>query len=83
MKSLSLGFAVFAVVSICAGLALAQPARPPSGSYRQTCTNITFDGRVLTATCLNQNGRRVRTSMGRANLCRRDIANINGTLMCR
>ena len=83
MKSFSLGCAVFAVVSLCAGLALAQPRRPPNGSYRQTCTDVRFDGRTLSAVCMNRNGRRVRSSMTGAQLCRRDIANIDGTLKCR
>jgi hypothetical protein len=82
MKSFSLGCAVLSVVALCAGLALAQ-ARPPRGSYQQTCTNISFDGRTLTASCMNMNGRRVRASMTGAALCRRDIANINGALQCR
>jgi hypothetical protein len=76
---------VVALIAVVAGgsLAFAQPRRLPLGSYRQSCTNIMFDGRVLSATCLSISGRRVRTSLANPNRCRRDIANINGTLMCQ
>ena len=84
MKTISWAFAIVLLVVLGGGgLALAQPRRPPPGSYRNTCSNIQIRGRTLTATCLNRVGRRVRTSLANPDRCRRDIANINGTLMCR
>jgi hypothetical protein len=86
MKTTSWAFvAVLFAVLTAGSLAFAHPKRfrLPSGSYQRTCSNIGFDGRVLTATCLNRNGRRVRTSIANPHRCRRDIANIDGTLMCQ
>lgn len=84
MRTTSWAIAVVLLAVLTGGsLALAQPMRLPSGSYRLTCSNIRFDGRTLTATCLDKVGRRVRTSLANPHRCRRDVANINGTLMCR
>lgn len=83
MKRLVSGFAILPVLLLGAGLAFAHgQQRPPRGSYMATCSNVEFDGQTLTATCQNTNGRRVKTSLGRADRCRRDIANINGALIC-
>ncbi len=84
MRTTFWAFAV-ALLAVLAGgsLALAQPGRLPSGSYQRTCSHIRFDGRTLTATCLNKVGRPIRTSLANPHRCRRDIANINGTLMCK
>jgi len=83
MRTISLVFAV-ALVAVLAGgnVALARPSRLPMGSYQRSCSKIRFDGRTLTATCLNKRGMPVRTSLANPHRCRRDIANINGTLMC-
>jgi hypothetical protein len=85
MKTTFLAFAVVLLAVLAGGsLALAQPSRwLPPGSYQQSCNDIRFDGRTLTATCLSRGGRRVRTSLANPQRCRRDVANINGTLMCQ
>ncbi len=84
MKPSSLAIAVVLLGALAGGgLALAQPFALPRGSYRQSCSNIRFDGRTLTATCLDRRGRSIRTSLANPRRCRRDIANINGTLMCQ
>jgi hypothetical protein len=85
MKTFSRALAIVVLLVLGGeGLALAQPwGRLPPGSYRQTCSKINFDGRTLTARCLDVRGRSVRTSLANPHRCRRDIANINGTLMCR
>ena len=83
MKRFSPGYAILPVLLLSAGLAFARGQRPPAGSYQQTCSNISFDGQTLTATCMNVKGRPVRTSLARVERCRRDIANINGTLICQ
>ena len=84
MKNLQTILVVVPALLLVSGLAFAQRRfRFPPGSYQQTCSDIRFDGRTLTARCLDKRGRRVRTSMARPDRCRRDIANINGTLMCR
>jgi hypothetical protein len=84
MRTISWVFAVVLFAVLAGGsLALAQPWRLPSGSYQRSCSDVRFDGRTLTATCLSKSGRRVRTSLANPNRCRRDIANINGTLMCQ
>jgi hypothetical protein len=84
MKKFSFVFAIVVLAVVAGGsLAFAQPRKLPRGSYRGTCSNVRFDGRTLSATCPDRRGRPVRTSIANPNRCRRDIANINGTLMCR
>ena len=53
----------------------------PSGSYQQSCTNVWMNGSTLTASCSNNSGQLVRSSLD-VNGCRGDIANINGQLRC-
>jgi hypothetical protein len=84
MKKFSFVLAIVVLAVMAGGsLAFAQPRKLPRGSYRASCSNIRFDGRTLSATCLNKRGRPVRTSIANPNRCRRDDANINGTLMCQ
>lgn len=84
MKILQAMLVVLPVVLCVSGMAFAQRwFRVPPGSYQQSCSGIRFDGRTLTARCLDKRGREVRTSLANPHRCRRDIANINGTLMCR
>jgi hypothetical protein len=82
MKRLSLLCAAGAVVLFGAGSAIGQ-VPPPNGSYRDSCSNISFDGHTLIATCLTFVGTPVSTSLAFADRCTGDIANINGTLICR
>ena len=75
--------------SLLAGLGLAATALAPasaqsipSGSYQQSCTNIRVIGNQLIARCTNNQGGRVRSSIG-LNSCRNgDIVNSNGQLAC-
>jgi len=54
----------------------------PSGSYQQSCTNARVRGNVLFASCMNNNGQRVRTQIPVGQCGRSDIGNINGQLSC-
>jgi hypothetical protein len=56
-------------------------AQQPPGSYRQSCGNIRFDGRQLSAVCADRYGRRVPTSLMVDN-CDGGISNDNGQLTC-
>ena len=55
----------------------------PSGSYQQSCRRARLDDGVLTATCTNDNGNWVRSSL-QVSRCRpwTDVGNINGRLRC-
>lgn len=58
--------------------------RPPPGSYLRSCRNATLGlGGMLRAQCRTINGRWVPAALN-TNMCRgaRDIANIDGRLMC-
>jgi len=55
----------------------------PGGSYQDSCSNASFDGHTLTATCPTERGTSVTTSLQFADRCNGDIANINGVLVCR
>jgi hypothetical protein len=81
MKKISAAYAVIVVALLHVGAAVA--ANPPRGSYLRSCSNVSFDGRTLIATCLTRAGTPVTTTLQFANRCRRDIANINGVLLCR
>lgn len=56
---------------------------PPQGSYQQSCREIQFDGRTLTASC-RQRFNRYETSSLDVRRCRRgaDIENDRGELAC-
>lgn len=56
-------------------------AQQPPGSYQQSCGNIRFDGRQLSAVCADRFGRRVPTSLMVDN-CASAISNDNGQLTC-
>lgn len=55
-------------------------ANLPAGSYLQSCTNVTFGGGQLTASCSGPNGQRVRSTTSLN--CKGDIGNVNGYLRC-
>ncbi len=55
---------------------------PPRGSYQQSCYALHMDGTQLQARCPDFNGGGNNTSLSNAHLCRADIANINGKLLC-
>jgi CVNH domain len=56
-------------------------AQQPPGSYKQSCSNIRFDGRKLSAVCADGIGRRVPTSL-LVDRCVGGISNQNGQLYC-
>ena len=56
--------------------------RAPGGSYAQTCTDISQSGHVLEASCRTRAGVWTRSALPRAQQCRGDIANIDGSLTC-
>src|SRR5262245_61510773 len=59
----------------------AQAATPPSGTYQQSCRDITAGGGVLVATC--RKGRDWNyTTLADYRDCDGDIANVNGRLSC-
>jgi hypothetical protein len=54
----------------------------PSGSYSQSCQNISTNGNTLQASCQKKNGGWRQTSLRNYNRCNGDIANNNGKLQC-
>jgi hypothetical protein len=55
----------------------------PAGSYRQSCKDIVATSSSLTALCKNRKGVYKRDSLQNAGSCRKDIANVNGSLRCQ
>jgi hypothetical protein len=54
----------------------------PAGSYQQSCTNVRVRGATLTASCTNNSGQRVRSSLAVNSCTGADIGNVNGQLTC-
>ncbi len=54
----------------------------PSGSYQASCTNARVRGNTLVASCTNNSGQRVRSSIAVNACANADIGNINGQLSC-
>ena len=54
----------------------------PAGSYQQSCTNVRVRGRTLVASCTNNSGQRVRSSLAINSCTGADIGNVNGQLTC-
>lgn len=54
----------------------------PAGSYQQSCTNVRVRGTTLTASCTNNGGQRVRSSLNVNSCTGADIGNVNGQLTC-
>ncbi len=78
--------AFVAALSASAVAARAQPVQIPGGSYRASCNNVNAyrgsnGGKIVTARCRMANGGWFQSSL-RFDGCRRDIANINGRLVC-
>lgn len=68
------------VLGLAAGAASAQSL--PDGSYRQSCSNLRFDGVVLQADC-KTNGQSFRHSAIRVGACPgQKFENNNGVLIC-
>lgn len=62
------------------GAASAQPI--PSGSYQDTCSEISATWTTLTATCERGDGNWNYTTLKNYRSCRVDIANVKGRLQC-
>ncbi len=73
---------IFIGVVIAGASGTAAIAQQPPGSYRQSCSNIRFDGRQLSAICADGVGRRVPTSLF-VDRCIGGISNQNGQLYCQ
>jgi len=54
----------------------------PSGSYQQSCSNISVSGTTLSATCTTTTGTQRSTQLQNFNQCTGDIANLDGALAC-
>lgn len=54
----------------------------PSGSFRETCTDLAMNAQILTASCRDTRGQRARSTLDVRTCNGRDIANINGRLTC-
>jgi hypothetical protein len=54
----------------------------PSGSYQQTCRNISVSGSTLSASCENRGGGWQSTTLSDYQQCIGDIQNLNGSLQC-
>ena len=57
-------------------------AQIPRGPYTQMCQNIHLNGTTLAASCKNNGGRWVSTSLTNVNRCVGDILDANGLLHC-
>ena len=84
--SIRLGLTLAALLLATSLAAPASAAKLPSGSYRQSCSNIrvkdaSSGSATLKADCRDSKGR-YRSSSLRYKQCRADIANIDGTLAC-
>lgn len=54
----------------------------PAGSYQQSCNNVRVRGSLLTASCTNNAGQRVRSQLTYTMCNGADIGNVNGQLSC-
>lgn len=66
--------ALFAMPALAANL--------PAGSYQQTCSNMTYDGTILSGQCKTMSGAMVSASLSYPQSCIGDVGNINGVLAC-
>jgi hypothetical protein len=71
--------AFFALVLVAGGAA-AEDA--PSGSYQDTCSDISMDGHTLNATCRTFDQDENQTSLPYANSCVGVVSNVDGVLAC-
>ena len=75
-------FAVATAVMWLGSHAPASAAQIPPGSYRQSCTNITSNGSLISATCPDVNGNMHSASLNYARCPGSQVANNNGVLVC-
>ena len=61
----------------------AQAQYAPGGSYQQSCSNVRMRGNRLYATCTNNAGYGVRTSLNVSRCNGSDIGNADGQLTCQ
>jgi hypothetical protein len=54
----------------------------PSGSYQQSCNNVTLEGTTLAADCRKRNGQYGLSRLEQIDQCRGDISNREGNLAC-
>lgn len=77
--ALAIGLTAASVVSVSAQQYGYNNA--PSGSYLQSCNNVSMRGSTLSASCTSASGQHVYSSLN-VNGCNGDIANNNGHLTC-
>ena len=80
MKIISKILAALTIVVALLATVYAAPAWP-NGNFNQTCKRCTFDGKVLSCKCQNDNGRNRWTSMRVGPRCM-FVQNVNGNLTC-
>jgi len=54
----------------------------PDGSYLQSCSNCSYDGNILTCSCLDESGNSRQATLSSVPNCIGDIGNNNGYLNC-
>jgi hypothetical protein len=80
MRGLFTSWAIALVCIAIQGIGRAQSV--PSGSYQQSCKNISAGGDVLTANCQDSDGKWEATQLRDYRSCGADIMNDNGALRC-
>jgi hypothetical protein len=81
MRNLILASAALATAATGIGLGFAAPAFAQAGSYQRSCRTYNSVNGVLTAECMDTQGR-YRSSTLTTGQCRGDISNQNGMLAC-
>lgn len=81
MRNLILASAALATAATGVGLAFSTPAFAQAGSYQRSCRSYNSANGVLTAECMDPQGRYHSSSLN-TGPCRGDISNQNGVLAC-
>lgn len=86
VASIAASFGSIAGLSAPAGAKIVNEFEQPQGSFRQTCTGITYEVTVdydkLSATCGDSHGGKAQSTLSNVFQCNGDIANTYGTLTC-
>ena len=73
--------AVIFVLSVTTAPHIARAANAPGGSYRSTCTVVSFVGTVLIANCKSEDGS-YRSTQIDVSYCAEEVFNRDGGLQC-